>query len=104
MQIKSGFAYKPLQYIQTSEFVACQVRSRATGAFGAAPAQGKEKESAVRCAAFAITKEQLRGTTASFVQKDCVRARPCSAAHEQAALALTPHCADHLGSLTAATL
>ena len=65
---------KPLQYIQTSGFVACQVRSHATGAIVAAPAQGKEEESSVRCAAFASTKEQLRGTIASFVKKDCVRA------------------------------
>ena len=95
---------KPLQYIQTSTFAACQVRSRAIGAIVAALAQGKEKESTVRCTAFASTKEQLRGTTASFVQKDWVRTRPCSAALEQAALALTTHRADHFGSLTAATL
>ena len=42
----------------------------------------------MRCRAFAGTKEQLRGTTASFLQKEPVRAQPCSAAIERAAAAL----------------
>ena len=58
----------------------------------------------MRCRALAGKKEQLRGTTASVLQKEPVRAQPCSAAIERAAAALEHHCAYHLGGSSAATL
>ena len=104
VQIRSSCACKPLQYIETSGSVAWQVRSSAASSLRAASSQAKQKEPAVRCRAFAGTKEQLRGTTVSFLQKEPVRAQPCSAETERAAAALGHHCAYHLGGSSAATL